>query len=131
MFKLLILNIAVLAITLSTDIPEGETWMAPASANELVNPVKDDPSATTRGKKTFQSTCTVCHGSTGKGDGMVGASLNPPAANLQLPIVAKQTDGAIFWKISTGNSPMPSYKINLTDRQKWELVNYIRTLQNN
>ena len=42
--------------------------------------------------------------------------------------LAKETDGELFWKISNGRGPMPPWK-HLPDQERWELVNYIRTLQ--
>jgi len=42
--------------------------------------------------------------------------------------VQNQTDGALFWEMTTGHNPMPSYKLMFTEKQRWELVNYIRTL---
>src|ERR1019366_1287418 len=45
--------------------------------------------------------------------------------------VQKQTDGALHWMITEGHTPMPTFKTSLTDNQRWELVNYIRTLAKN
>jgi len=42
--------------------------------------------------------------------------------------VQSLSDGSLYWMISTGHTPMPSYKTALANKQKWELVNYIRTL---
>jgi mono/diheme cytochrome c family protein len=37
------------------------------------------------------------------------------------------TDGELFWKMTTGRSPMPPWS-QLSDTQRWQLVNYIRSL---
>jgi len=37
------------------------------------------------------------------------------------------TDGELFWKISEGRRPMPEFKKRLTEEQRWQLVNYVRT----
>ena len=42
-------------------------------------------------------------------------------------LVDAMSDGEIFWKITNGRKPMPSFKIRLTDEQRWELVNLIRS----
>ncbi len=34
------------------------------------------------GKTTFETNCASCHGTTGKGDGPVGAALQPPPRDL-------------------------------------------------
>lgn len=106
-----------------------ERWEAPDNAKEMVNPLKNDPKATASGKKLFNALCAVCHGVKGKGDGMAGAGLTPKPANLESEAVQSQADGAIFWKITEGRSPMPSYKSSLSENQRWEIVNYIRTLK--
>lgn len=106
-----------------------KNWDAPESADSLVNPVKNDARATASGKKLFNSLCFVCHGPKGKGDGMAGVGLYPKPSNLTSEPVQSQTDGAIFWKISEGRSPMPSYDHSLPEDQRWALVNYIRTLK--
>jgi mono/diheme cytochrome c family protein len=104
-------------------------WVAPASADKIVNPLKGDASAAASGKKTYKVLCMVCHGSKGKGDGMAGTGLTPKPADLTSEEVQSQTDGAIFWKITEGRAPMASYKSSIPERKRWELVNYIRTLK--
>lgn len=104
-------------------------WIAPAEANKLVNPLKGNAAATAEGKKTFLKLCAMCHGNTGKGDGVVGLSLNPHPANYTLPKIQAESDGSLFWKMTNGRPPMASYKTLLTDIQRWQLVNVIRTFK--
>ncbi|MDP4286046.1 MAG: cytochrome c [Bacteroidota bacterium] len=106
-------------------------WIAPPGTNKLNNPLIKSSETLAAGKTIFQSQCYVCHGKQGKGDGPAGATLHPKPADLTSQKVSQQSDGAIFWKITTGNSPMPSYKLSLSGQQRWQLVNYIRSLQQN
>jgi mono/diheme cytochrome c family protein len=41
--------------------------------------------------------------------------------------INKETDGELFWKITNGRPPMPPWQ-QLPAEQRWELVNYLRTL---
>lgn len=107
----------------------GTPWVAPKSADAVKNPLKGNVSATAEGKKLFAQMCAICHGNKGKGDGMAGMSLNPRPTNFTKESVQAQTDGAIYWKITEGRAPMASYKASLKDNQRWQLVNYIRTLK--
>ena len=106
-----------------------EKWIAPKSSEQLGNPLKDDKEATKAGKKPFQQLCAICHGTYGKGDGLAGAALNPKPTDLTLPEIQKQSDGALYWKITEGRSPMAGYKDALTETNRWQLVNYMRTLK--
>ena len=40
----------------------------------------------------------------------------------------QQTDGAIFWKLTEGKTPMPAWGETLSEEQRWSVVNYVRTL---
>lgn len=106
-----------------------EKWMAPASADKMVNPLKGDASATASGKRTYRMLCVICHGAKGKGDGMGGAGLTPKPTDFTDTDVQAQTDGALFWKLTEGRAPMASYKTALPEKKRWELINYIRTLK--
>jgi mono/diheme cytochrome c family protein len=107
---------------------QGGSWIAPKSAEKLKNPVAGIAEATKKGQNIFNTQCAVCHGEKGIGNGIAGASLHPHPANLTADSVQSQSDGAIYWKITTGNSPMASYKNSLSDKERWDLVNYIRKL---
>ena len=104
-------------------------WVAPASADKIVNPLKGDVKAAASGKKVYKMLCFVCHGPKGKGDGMGGAGLTPKPADLTSSTFQSQSDGAIFWKIEQGRSPMPSYKTSIPEKKRWEIINYLRTLK--
>lgn len=109
---------------------ESTPWVAPPDADKLVNPYAGHK-ATAKGENLFSTNCERCHGNTGKGDGVDGKKLNPKPADLTSEKVQKQTDGAIFWKISNGRGPMDAYKSILQEDDRWKLVNYIRELGTN
>jgi len=125
-----LLSIAVAAITLlaltgAAVVSAQGPWVAPADAKAMKNPVKGVGNA----KKLVETNCVSCHGPGGKGDGPAAAALPPPKpANWTSDAVQKQTDGELFWKISNGRGAMPPWK-HLPENERWEIVNYIRTLK--
>ena len=75
--------------------------------------------------------CAPCHGTGGKGDGPAGLALNPRPADLtQHAIPGVHTDAQLFEWITNGfpGSRMPAFKAALSDTDRWNLVNFIRTL---
>ena len=100
-------------------------WVAPPEAKSLKNPVKGVGDA----KKLVETNCVTCHGPSGHGDGPAAVALPPPKpANWTSDAVQKQSDGEIFWKITNGRGAMPPWK-HLPEKERWEIVNYIRTLK--
>jgi mono/diheme cytochrome c family protein len=130
--KIVICVVTTIFISVSVHVfSQTSTWKAPASADKVVNPYSGSSTFAAEGKKIYQSMCTICHGDKGKGNGAAGVSLTPRPANFLAITVRHESDGAIFWKLSEGNPPMASYKTLLTDIQRWQLVNYVRELENN
>jgi len=103
-------------------------WTAPPEADRLVNPLKNDPQAVEKGREIYMRLCASCHGKTGKGDVPAMQSLNPKPSDLTSDAVQRQSDGALFWKISEGRGLMAAYKNMLSEEERWALVTYIRTL---
>ncbi len=100
------------------------SWRAPGEAAEKPNPLADKPQLAAGGKKLFVHNCADCHGRSGEG--------LKKAADLRLPVVQEQSDGALFWKITNGNPDrgMPPWS-KLPELQRWQLVLYLRTLMKN
>lgn len=125
-----ILFLILLVIHFTADSFSQEVkWTAPPQADSLKSPIPPTPATISEGKKFFASTCWTCHGKEGKGDGPAGRSLKPKPANLCSEELQKQTDGALFWKITHGKGLMQPYKNSFSDHQRWKLVHYIRSLK--
>ena len=93
------------------------------------NPVKRTQRSVERGKKTFASQCAMCHGEKGDGKGEMveEMKINPP--DFTKPDTLKQrTDGEWFAIIGQGSESMQGQGSRMKDRQKWDLVNYLRSL---
>jgi mono/diheme cytochrome c family protein len=103
-------------------------WTAPASEKSKKSPVAASPQAVEQGKKVAQVNCVSCHGKSGKGDGAAAMALNPKPADWTSKKIQAESDGELFWKITTGRGAMPSWR-HLPDKDRWALVQYIRTLK--
>lgn len=108
-------------------------WTAPGRAGRRPNPIPADVSSVAKGRAIFSGTCSPCHGAAGRGDGPTAAFLQRNGvpvhpSDLTDPALWEQSDGAIYWKISEGRTPMPAFRESLSDEQLWELVLYVRTL---
>lgn len=105
-----------------------ETWLAVTSAEQLQNPVTSSRRSVNRGERLFAQRCSVCHGDEAKGDGPGGRALAPKPADLTSTFTQSQAQGALFWKITEGRGAMPAWAIILKENERWNLVNYIKSL---
>jgi mono/diheme cytochrome c family protein len=121
------LFIAVLAGVMWGQNPGYEpdpNWRVPPEAAARVNPLARKEGVAGGGRKLFARDCAECHGEDGSG------IERKHSADLHLPFVQAQSDGALFWKITNGNPDrgMPSFS-RLPELQRWQLVLYLRTLR--
>jgi mono/diheme cytochrome c family protein len=94
------------------------------------NPITADQTSIQRGAELFQINCVVCHGIAGKGDGPIASKLQNKPFDLTSFPIHSFTDGGIFFVISTGvPGKMPALNENLTVRERWDIVNFVRTLK--
>lgn len=94
------------------------------------NPVPADQASLARGAELFQINCALCHGADGKGSGPIAAFIVNKPADLTGFLVRSLSDRAIFAAISNGvPGRMPALNENLTVRERWDVINYIRSLQ--
>ena len=82
------------------------------------------------GAALFRTHCATCHGPGGRGDGPGGAGLPRPPADLTAPHTAQHTAGDMFWWLTHGipAGGMPAFATVLSDEERWDLINFIRTL---
>ena len=110
--------------------PAGGAHRHPQAA-KLKNPVPANAASIAAGKQVYHKQCAGCHGDTGKGDGAMGEELNPKPANLvDAEWKHGSTDGEIFVVVRDGvkNSGMKSFAKKLTAHQRWDVVNYVRSI---
>ncbi|HET9589433.1 MAG TPA: cytochrome c [Anaerolineales bacterium] len=93
------------------------------------NPVEADEASVGRGALLYDIHCKMCHGATAEGNGPIAPFLANRPANLTSPVVQSKSDGSIFLTITNGiDGKMPPLNENLTVPERWDLVNFIRTL---
>jgi mono/diheme cytochrome c family protein len=89
---------------------------------------KDD---LTRGQERYDIYCSVCHGMTGYGDGMVARrGFNKPApANYHQDRLRQAPVGHFFDVMTNGWGAMPAYASQISVEDRWRIIGYIRALQ--
>jgi mono/diheme cytochrome c family protein len=105
-----------------------QKWTAPAGEARKQNPVAVNESSLAAGQKIYLKRCLACHGKTGNGDGPDAVDLGIHPAKLSDPAVREETDGELFWKITVGKKPMPHYGTRLSPTDRWNVIDYLRTL---
>lgn len=105
-------------------MPPGH-WMAPEKDAKRLNPVPADNASRDRGRKLFEENCVSCHGLTGRGNGPIAARLETLPADLAA-MAGQHPDGDFAWKIAEGRGVMPAWKKILSEKQIWDVVNYLQ-----
>ena len=131
--KIVRLRIAIAILTISglwpRDVLAEDDWTAPPHKAGLPNPLAtNSPGVVTMGKTLYKDHCHDCHGSNGRGNGPAAVDLSRRPPDFSDKKVRQQSDGELFWKITEGNRPMPSFSKKLSDEQRWQLVCFLRTL---
>jgi mono/diheme cytochrome c family protein len=104
-------------------------WVVPEEVKKLKNPLRPSQLILKAATKIYADECAQCHGQRGKGDGPEAAMHSPAPADLtDAGQMNRVTDGEIFYQISEGRKPMPSFKKRLTEQQRWGLVLLVRSL---
>jgi mono/diheme cytochrome c family protein len=98
------------------------------AGERLRNPVEPGPASIENGKHLFQIYCALCHGPDAKGGGPVASKFVPPP-DLTLDLFRQRPDGFLYGTIRDGGALMPGQGDALSPRERWDIVNYLRTLQ--
>jgi len=103
-------------------------WAVPAEEKERKNPLTYSEGNIASAKQIFSDKCVNCHGDKGKGDGSEAMMYDPAPSDLtDAAKMSKLTDGEIYYQITEGRKPMPSFRKRLTDQQRWQLVLLVRS----
>jgi mono/diheme cytochrome c family protein len=82
-----------------------------------------------RGKERYEIYCSMCHGGTGAGDGIVIGYGYVPPPSFHDERIRSMPDAEIHSAIVNGVRSMPSYRHQVTGEDRWAIVAYIRALQ--
>lgn len=84
-----------------------------------------------RGRNSYEIYCTVCHGGTGDGRGIVmtGNYGYVPAPTFHSERLRGLPDGEIYSAMANGVRNMPSYASQIKVEDRWAIVSYVRALQ--
>jgi len=93
------------------------------------NPVKFTEASVVKGKKRYTTQCALCHGDKGDGKGEVATDMKLALPDFSKPgALDNRTDGELFAIIGAGKEPMPGQSSRMKEQERWDLVNYLRSL---
>ena len=122
-----VLSVALLAEETAADGALGD----PASeAPVLANPVEATSESLARGKDLYGRHCAKCHGADGDGTGPSTQGINADPRKLWVwGSAGDAADGYLFSIISNGRTDMPPWGLVLSETERWDLVNYVKTFK--
>jgi len=126
---LLVLVLLLICLAIGLAAFHTTPWIIPAAEKERKNPLGYSEANIAAAKRVYSEMCANCHGDAGKGDGSDAMMYDPPPEDLtDAAKMSKRTDGEIYYQITEGRKPMPSFKKKLTEEQRWQLVLFVRSL---
>lgn len=128
---IILLFASSIALYSFTQLDQSKEWVVPESAKKVKNPTdKTDKENMSIGKSLYAKHCQSCHGKEGYGDGPKAKELKGEVGDFSTAEFQSQTDGALFYKITTGRDDMSAFDKKIPDAEdRWIIINYIRTLK--
>jgi mono/diheme cytochrome c family protein len=126
--SLFILLLIVIAAAVVYAVLQNRPWNVPEEAKLRQNPLTSSDAALRAIRPLYNDKCASCHGNSGKGDGHDASLYDPAPTNFTAGApMSAVTDGELFYKLSEGRKPMPSFKKRLTEDQRWQLILLLRS----
>lgn len=104
------------------------TGMAEGATVERI-PMAISADIVARGRDRYDVYCAPCHGQTGEGNGMIVQRGYKAPPSLHDPRLRNERAGYFFDVISRGFGQMPDYAAQVSPKDRWAIVSYIRALQ--
>ncbi|MDO8643583.1 MAG: cytochrome c, partial [bacterium] len=114
-------------------LPRGGQWYPYPGQPEMAgarlkNPLPRTLEVLQAGQVSFETYCVVCHGVKGDGNGLIVPKF-PKPPSLFSEKVRHWPDGRIFHAMTEGQNLMPSYAVQISEKDRWAIVHYVRALQ--
>lgn len=112
-------------------LQEDEAFFTGKVANALVNelPIPVDEAVLNRGQERFDIFCAPCHDRAGSGKGMVVQRGFRAPTSFHIDRLRQAPAGHFFDVMTNGLGAMPDYRGQISPRDRWAIVAYIRALQ--
>ncbi len=101
-----------------------QVWEVPADQNALKNPSAFNNENVKAGRELYNTHCKSCHGDPGKNNAL---PLVPPPPDVTSEQMLQNSEGALFYKITTGRVAMPAFETTLTEEQRWRIVSFMKS----
>jgi mono/diheme cytochrome c family protein len=82
-----------------------------------------------RGQERYNIYCTPCHDASGSGNGIVVQRGYRKPQSFHIDRLRLMDPGYYFDVMTNGFGVMPDYRVQITPRDRWNIVAYIRALQ--
>jgi hypothetical protein len=99
-------------------------WVVPEDKKGKLSPFQFNEETRKTGERLYTLNCKSCHGIPGKANFI---NLIPPPGDPATEKIQHNSDGEIFYKITTGRGPMPSFKNALSSKDIWNIISFVRS----
>ena len=127
-FRKAILPLFILMILIGMNLAAQTEWVVPDEYKMKVSPFKFIEDSVKKGETVFIKNCQSCHGNPGKSN---WAKISPDPGDPASKKFQDQTDGEMFFRISSGRTPMPEFRNILSENERWNVISYIRSFNQN
>lgn len=114
--------------------PSPQLWLTAAVPTSFhTSPTGFTVESIARGARIYAVQCAACHGTDGRGEGPLAATLRRWPPTMASALLSRRADGELFWHVLYGmrddqGVTMPGFLGRLSDREVWAALDYMRVL---
>ncbi|MCA8091326.1 cytochrome c [Burkholderia anthina] len=127
--------VAALAVAWFAPWPPSSLWLAPAVPTSFQrNPAPFSVANVMLGAHLYAQRCAACHGTDGRGEGPLAATLAHWPPTFAGTLLARRLDGELYWRVRHGTRDehgapsMPGFAATLDPADTWAVLDYLKAL---
>lgn len=116
--------IIIVYLLISSLSAMAQEWVVPEDKRGKLSPFTFNEETRKAGERLYTINCMSCHGTPGKAN---FSNLVPSPGDPATDKIQHNSDGEIFFKVTTGRGPMPSFKNAIKANDIWNLISFLRS----